>query len=51
MMLKIKRYLPAYNGYCGVNDEAANINMKLIIGNRISGTGNREPGNGSLFLI
>ena len=39
-MLKIKRYLSAYNEYCGVNVEAANINMKPIIGNRISGTGN-----------
>ena len=39
-MLKIKRYLSAYNEYCGVNVEAANINMKLIIGNRESGTGN-----------
>ena len=44
MILKIKRYLSAYNEYCGVNVEAANINMKLIIGNR-------EPGTGTLFLI
>ena len=44
MMLKIQRYLPAYNEYLGVNGEAANIKMKLIIGNRISGTWNREPG-------
>ena len=44
MMLKIKRYLSAYNEYCGVNEEATNTNMKLIIGNRISGTGNREAG-------
>ena len=51
MMLKIKRYLSAYNEYCGVNVEAANINMTLIIGNRISGTGNREPGTGTYFLI
>ena len=49
MMLKIKRYLSAYNEYCGVNVEAANINMKLIIGNRISGTGNRELVPCSLF--
>ena len=43
--------LSAYNEYCGINVEAANINMKLVIGNRISGTGNREPAIGSLFLI
>ena len=51
MMLKIKRYLSAYNEYCGVNVEAANINIYPIIGNRISGTGNREPATGTLFLI
>ena len=49
MMLKIKRYLAAYNEYCEFNVEAANINMKLIIGNRISGTRNREPVPCSLF--
>ena len=43
MMLKIKRYLSAYNEYCGVNVEAANT-VKLE-------TGNREPGSSSLFLI
>ena len=44
MVLKIKRYLSAYNEYCEVSVEEAYINMKLIIGNR-------EPGTGSLFLI
>ena len=51
MMLKIKRYLSAYNEYCGVNVKAENINIKPIIGNRISGTGNRDSGTGTLFLI
>ena len=49
MMLKIKRYLSAYNEYCGVNVEAANINIYPIIGNRILGTGNREVVPCSLF--
>ena len=40
MILKIKRYLPAYNEYCEVSVEGACINIKLIIGNRESGTGN-----------
>ena len=41
MILKIKRYLSAYNEYCEVSVEGANINMKLRIGKRESGTGNR----------
>ena len=40
MLLKIKRYLSAYNEYCEVSVEGAYINIKLIIGNRKSGTGN-----------
>ena len=40
MMLKSYRYSSAYNEYCDVNVEGAYINMKLIIGNRKSGTGN-----------
>ena len=40
MILKIKRYLSAYNEYYEVSVEGAYINMKLIIGNRESGTGN-----------
>ena len=40
MILKIKRYLSAYNEYCEVNMERSYINIKLIIGNRESGTGN-----------
>ena len=40
MILKIKRYLSAYNEYCQVCVEGAYINMKLRIGNRESGTGN-----------
>ena len=51
MVLKIKRYLSASNEFCEGSVERAFINMKLIIGNRESGTGNREPGTGSLFLI
>ena len=51
MILKIKRYLSAYNEYCEVSVEGAYINIKLIIGNQESGTGNREPGTSSLFLI
>ena len=50
-MLKIKRYLSAYNEYCEVSVEGAYINMKLRIGNRESGTGNREPGIGNWFLV
>ena len=46
MILKIKRYLSAYNEYYEVSVEGAYINMKLE-----SGTGNREPGTSSLFLI
>ena len=40
MILKIKRYLTAYNEYCEVSVEGAYINMKLRIGNLESGTGN-----------
>ena len=40
MLLKIKRYLSAYNEYCEVSVEGAYINIKLIIRNRESGTGN-----------
>ena len=47
MLLKIKRYLSAYNEYCEVSVEGAYINMKLIIGNR--GIGNRELVPCSLF--
>ena len=36
----IKRYLSAYNEYYEVSVEGAYINIKLIIGNRESGTGN-----------
>ena len=44
MILKIKRSLSAYIGYCEVSVEGAYINIKLIIGNR-------EPGTDSLFLF
>ena len=44
MILKIKRYLSAYNEYYEVSVKGAYINMKLRIGNR-------EPGTGSLYLI
>ena len=40
MILKIKRYLSAYNEYYEVNVEGAYINMKLRIENWKSGTGN-----------
>ena len=40
MILKIKRYLSAYNEYCDVSVEGAYIYMKLRIVNRESGTGN-----------
>ena len=40
MILKIKRYLSAYNEYCDVSVGGAYINMKLRIVNRESGTGN-----------
>ena len=49
MILKIKRYLSAYNEYCEVSVEGAYINMKLRIGTRESGTGNRELVPCSLF--
>ena len=42
MILKIKSYMSAYNEYYEVSVEGAYINMKLKIGNRESGTGNRE---------
>ena len=51
MILKTKRYLSAYNEYCEVSVEGAYINMKLRIWNREAGSGNREAGTGSLFLI
>ena len=44
MILKIKRYLSAYNECCEVSVEGAYINIKQRIGNW-------EPGTGSLFLI
>ena len=50
MILKIKRYLSAYNEYYEVSVEGAYINMKLRIGNRESGTGNRELITSSLFM-
>ena len=40
IILKIKRYLSAYNEYYEVSVEGPYINMKLRIGNRESGTGN-----------
>ena len=40
MILKIKRYLSAYNEHCEVSVEGAYNNMKLRNGNRESGTGN-----------
>ena len=40
MVLKSYRYLSAYNEYCEVNVEGAYSKMKLIIGNRESGTEN-----------
>ena len=42
MILKIKRYMSAYKEYYEVSVEGAYINMNLKIGNRESGTGNRE---------
>ena len=39
MLLKIERYLSAYNEYCEVCVEGAYINMKLRIGNREPETG------------
>ena len=44
MILKIKRYLSAYNEYCEVGVEGVYNNIKLRIGDRESGTGN-------LFLV
>ena len=49
MILKILRYLSAYNEYCEVSVEEAYYNMKLRISNRESGTGNRELVPCSLF--
>ena len=49
MILKIKRYLSAYNEYYEVSVEGAYINMKQRIGNRESGTGNRKLVPCSLF--
>ena len=34
MILKMKRYLSAYNEYCEVSVEGAHVNMKLRIGTR-----------------
>ena len=36
----MERYLSAYYEYCEVSVEGAYISIKLIIGNRESGTGN-----------
>ena len=49
MILKIKRYLSAYNAYYEVSVEGAYIKHETE--NREPGIGNREPGTGSLFLI
>ena len=49
MILKINRYLSSYNEFYEVSVEGAYINMKLRIGNRESGTGNRELVPCSLF--
>ena len=49
MILMIKRYLSSYNEYCEVSVKGAYINVKLKIGNRESGTGNRELVPCSLF--
>ena len=49
MILKNKRYLSAYNEYYEVSVEGAYINMNMRIGNRESGTGNRELVPCSLF--
>ena len=40
MILKSKTLFVSYNEYCEVILEGAYINIKLIIGNRESGTGN-----------
>ena len=44
MILKIKRYLSAYNDYCEVSVEGTYIDMKLR-------NGSREPGTGNRFLV
>ena len=49
MILKIKRYLSAYNEYCEVSVEGAYINMKLRNGSQESGTRNRKLVPSSLF--
>ena len=49
MILKIKRYLSAYNEYYEVSVEGAYNNMKVRIGNREPGIGNRELVPCSLF--
>ena len=51
MILKIKRYLSAYNEYYEVSVEGAYINLILRIGNRESGTGNQELVPCSLFEL
>ena len=47
MILKIKRYLSAYNEYYEVSVEGAYTDMKL----RKGGTRNQEPGSRSWFLV
>ena len=42
MILKIKRYLSAFNEYYEISVKGVYINIKMRIGNRESGTGNRE---------
>ena len=49
MILKIKLYLSTYDEYYEVSVEGAYINMKLRIGNRESGTGNKKLVPCSLF--
>ena len=49
MILKIKRYLSAYYEYYEDCVRGTYINMKLRIGNRESGNGNRELVPYSLF--
>ena len=49
IILEIIRYLSAYNEYCHISVEGAYINIQLRIGNRESGTGNRELVPCSLF--
>ena len=46
MMLKIKRYLSAYNEYCGGSRK-----YKYITDNREPDIGNRESGTGNWYLV